>query len=180
MRALDVGEDARPAVSARERLRVLGAEQRVARSVEEERGRAAPRGMRHRAEVVQRDARALLHARVEERENGLRDGLRRRVAPDRAPLRELGRDLPHIGVGPVEDAARERGLMSTRHAEQERRGAGRRAPARDLGNAHVAAQILDSGHDVIPLAVAERDNRPVRQARAREVERHDRAAQREQ
>ena len=84
VRALDVGDDARTAVGAGERLRVLGAcveikisrvhpthwlistqlgaEQGVARGAKEERGRAAPRGARHGPEVVERDAGALAHA----------------------------------------------------------------------------------------------------------------------
>jgi len=52
----------------------LGAEQGVARGAEEERGRAAQRGARHGPELVERDAGALAHARVEERDDGLRDG----------------------------------------------------------------------------------------------------------
>jgi hypothetical protein len=71
-------------------------------------------------------------------------------AIDAAPLDGLathwlisttGRDLPNVCVRSVEDAARERGVVCG-HKKKQRRGAGRRAPARDPGHARVAAQEL--------------------------------------
>ena len=88
-------------------------------------------------------------------------------APDALVDFHTGRDLPNVCVRSVEDAARERGVVF-RHAEQQRRGAGRRAPARDPGHARVAAQKLHGCGDVVRLAKTERDDVAVREACARE------------
>ena len=63
------------------------------------------------------------------------------LAPDALVDFHTGRDLPNVCIRSIEDAARERGVVF-RHAEQQRRGSGRRAPARDPGHARVAAQKL--------------------------------------
>ena len=101
------------------------------------------------------------------------------LAPDALVDFHTGRDLPNVCVRSVEDAARERGVVCG-HKKKQRRGAGRRAPARDPGHARVAAQKLHGCGNVVRLAKPERDHVALREPCAREVEREHRAAEREQ